>query len=52
MPYGVASPSISGPEFLHFSAMLWKASTKVGCATVTCAAGTVFSGVESLYTVW
>jgi hypothetical protein len=53
MPYGVASPPTTGvPEFLHFSAMLWKASTKVGCATVTCAAGTVFSDVASLYTVW
>jgi len=50
MPYGVDSPNISGPEFLHFSALLWKASTTVGCATVTCGAGTIFS-MASLYTV-
>lgn len=52
MPYGVASPSITGaPEFLHFSAMLWKSSTTVGCATATCQAGTVFPDVASLFTV-
>jgi hypothetical protein len=51
MPYGVDSPDLSGPEFLHFSALLWKATTSVGCATVTCGAGTIFS-MASLYTVW
>ncbi|POR30918.1 Cell wall protein PRY3 [Tolypocladium paradoxum] len=34
----------------HFTQVVWKSSTKVGCATVKCAAGTIF-GMESWYTV-
>jgi hypothetical protein len=53
MPYGVKSPAVTGvAEFLHFSALLWKSSTTVGCATVTCKAGTIFPTLASLYTVW
>ncbi|KAH7311020.1 CAP domain-containing protein [Rhexocercosporidium sp. MPI-PUGE-AT-0058] len=51
MPYGQDSPAISGvPEYLHFSQVLWKSTTKVGCATVKCGGGTIFS-YQSLYTV-
>ncbi|KAK0105100.1 hypothetical protein ONS96_004503 [Cadophora gregata f. sp. sojae] len=51
MPYGQNSPAVSGvPEYLHFSQVLWKSTTKVGCATVQCGAGTIFS-YHSLYTV-
>jgi len=51
MPYGQDSPATSGvPEYLHFSQVLWKSTTKVGCATVQCGAGTIFS-YNSLYTV-
>ncbi|PVH75649.1 PR-1-like protein, partial [Cadophora sp. DSE1049] len=51
MPYGQNSPATSGvPEYLHFSQVLWKSTTKVGCATVQCGAGTIFS-YHSLYTV-
>ncbi|PNY24291.1 Cell wall protein PRY3, partial [Tolypocladium capitatum] len=34
----------------HFTQVVWKSSTKVGCATVKCPAGTVLS-LESWYTV-
>jgi uncharacterized protein YkwD len=50
MPYGQNSPSISGPEFLHFTQVVWKSSSTVGCATVECPAGSIFS-YASLYTV-
>ncbi|KAH9213982.1 CAP domain-containing protein [Leptodontidium sp. 2 PMI_412] len=51
MPYGQDNPAVSGvPEYLHFSQVLWKSTTKVGCATVQCGAGTIFS-YHSLYTV-
>lgn len=50
VPYGQNSPAVTNvPEFLHFTALVWKASTKVGCATVQCGAGTIFS-YASLYT--
>jgi hypothetical protein len=41
--YNQNSPSISGPEFLHFTQVVWKSTTTVGCATVQCGAGTIFS---------
>lgn len=50
MPYGVASPSTSGPEYLHFSQLVWKDSSTLGCATVECPGGSIFS-YASLYTV-
>jgi uncharacterized protein YkwD len=50
MPYGQDSPNISGPEFLHFTQVVWKSSSTVGCATVECPAGSIFS-YASLYTV-
>lgn len=51
VPYGQNDPAVTNvPEFLHFTAMVWKASTTVGCATVQCPAGSIFS-YHSLYTV-
>jgi uncharacterized protein YkwD len=50
MPYGQDSPSVNGPEFLHFTQVVWKSSSTVGCATVVCPAGSIFS-YASLYTV-
>jgi hypothetical protein len=43
MIYNEESPPTSGPEFLHFSQVIWKSSSTVGCATVQCGAGTIFS---------
>ncbi|CZT13672.1 uncharacterized protein RAG0_17174 [Rhynchosporium agropyri] len=51
MPYGEDSPAINNvPEFLHFSQVVWKSTSKVGCYTATCQAGTIFS-YNSLFTV-
>lgn len=51
VPYGQNDPAVNNvPEFLHFTAMVWKASTTVGCATVQCPAGSIFS-YHSLFTV-
>lgn len=50
MIYGEESPPTTGGEYLHFSQVIWKASTTVGCATVQCGAGTIFS-YGSWYTV-
>jgi hypothetical protein len=49
IPWGQDSPSTSGPEFLHATQVIWKASNQVGCATVQCGAGTIF-GMTSWYT--
>jgi hypothetical protein len=43
MIYNEESPPTNGPEFLHFSQVIWKSSITVGCATVQCGAGTIFS---------
>jgi len=51
MPYGQDNPAIKDvPEYLHFSQVLWKSTTKVGCFTAQCGAGTIFP-YHSLYTV-
>ncbi|KAM4061983.1 cysteine-rich secretory protein family protein [Hirsutella rhossiliensis] len=43
-------PSSSSGGLAHFTQLVWKDTTKVGCATVKCAAGTV-SPFDSWYTV-
>lgn len=50
--YGQSEPSsMSGFEgWGHFTQLVWKDTTKVGCATVQCAPGTVLS-FQSWYTV-
>lgn len=50
--YGLPNPPSSVPlgKFGHFTQLVWKSSTKVGCATVQCPAGTVL-GLPSWYTV-
>lgn len=50
--YGMENPPSNVPlgDYGHFTQLVWKDSTKVGCATVKCAAGTVLS-LQSWYTV-
>lgn len=50
--YGMDNPPSNVPlgDYGHFTQLVWKATTKVGCATVKCAAGTVLS-LDSWYTV-
>lgn len=50
VPYGQNSPAVKDvPEFLHFTQVVWKGTSKVGCYTAQCGAGTIFS-YHSLYT--
>ncbi|KAL6901588.1 CAP domain-containing protein [Trichoderma evansii] len=50
--YGQSNPpsGLDLDAFGHFTQVVWKGSTKMGCATVQCAAGTVLS-LNSWYTV-
>jgi hypothetical protein len=49
--FGMANPpSSSFGAYGHLTQVLWKSSTKVGCHTAKCPAGTVL-GMESAYTV-
>lgn len=50
--YGMSDPPAGANlmEWGHFTQAVWKATTKVGCATVQCPAGTVLS-YPSWYTV-
>lgn len=50
--YGAENPPSSQPlgDFGHFTQVVWKSSTKVGCATVQCPAGSVLS-FPAWYTV-
>lgn len=50
--YGLANPP-SGTNldsWGHYTQLIWKSSTKVGCYTAKCPAGTVLS-MQSWYTV-
>ena len=50
--YGEANPDFSNFDaWGHFSQLVWKSSTTVGCATQKCAAGTMYSDMESWFTV-
>ncbi|CAG8975314.1 hypothetical protein HYALB_00010557 [Hymenoscyphus albidus] len=40
-----------GADWLHFSAMVWKSTKTIGCATYRCAAGTLNANVDTAYTV-
>lgn len=51
--YGMDNPP-EGSDLMawgHFTQLVWKSTTKVGCATVECPSGTIFDGFTSWYTV-
>lgn len=43
---GVLEATVNGEQMGlgHFTQLVWKATTKIGCAAVTCADGTLFTG--------
>lgn len=50
--YGLATPNMT--TFLdwgHFTQVIWKGSTKVGCASQYCAPGKIFKGLGTWFTV-
>jgi hypothetical protein len=50
--YGEANPDFSNFDaWGHFSQLVWKSTTKIGCATQYCEAGTMYSGMSSWFTV-
>ncbi len=50
--YGKATPDMKNFErWGHFSQVIWQSTTKVGCASHYCAAGTIFSSMPSWFTV-
>lgn len=50
--YGKPTPDMTNFEaWGHFSQLVWKSSTGVGCATQLCPAGTIFPSYQSYYTV-
>lgn len=48
--YGMANPNVALGQVGHLTQVLWKSTKKVGCATVKCPAGSIFS-MPSQYTV-
>lgn len=50
--YGQPTPDMSNFEaWGHFTAMVWKDTTQVGCAAQYCAPGTMEAGMGAWYTV-
>lgn len=50
--YGVANPSESVGDFLHFTQMVWQGSHQVGCAVKTCGTdNTIYPGMYVWYSV-
>ncbi|KAI0385080.1 PR-1-like protein [Hypomontagnella monticulosa] len=50
--YGEATPDMTDFEsWGHFSQMLWKSSTEVGCAAYFCEKGTMYSEFDAWFTV-
>ena len=39
------------PQYSHFTQMVWKGTTDLGCAFVVCPSGTVYDSDESQYLV-
>lgn len=50
--YDAAGPNMTTfEEWGHFSQLLWKDSIEVGCVSQFCEFGTIYSGMQSWYTV-
>ena len=49
--YGKSNPSGSGGQAGHFTQLIWKGSTQVGCYTQICKAGTLYDSMDSVFTV-
>ncbi|OAA60242.1 scp-like extracellular protein [Niveomyces insectorum RCEF 264] len=50
--YGSSSPDTSNFEHWgHFSQIVWAATSEIGCASQFCAAGTIYSSLDSWFTV-
>jgi hypothetical protein len=50
--YGQANPDFSNFEVWgHFSQVVWKSTTSIGCATQFCKSGTLFPTVAGWFTV-
>lgn len=49
--YNDPSPPMGGPEFLHFTQVVWHGSQSVGCASQYCPYNTVLGGSYGWFTV-
>lgn len=49
--YNNPSPPSGGPEYLHFTQVVWKESQSVGCASVYCQPNTILGSSYGWYTV-
>ncbi|KJR86124.1 SCP-like extracellular protein [Sporothrix schenckii 1099-18] len=50
--YGESNPDMSNFEaWGHFSQVVWVDTTEIGCASQYCPAGTIYSGMDSWFTV-
>ncbi|KAL3418963.1 scp-like extracellular [Phlyctema vagabunda] len=49
--YGQANPTVNFEAWGHFSQVVWKGTTKVGCGVTLCAPGTIFNGLSTWFAV-
>ena len=50
--YGRPNPDMGGfHDWGHFTQVVWKSTTKIGCYSKLCPAGTIVGGMSSWYTV-